>query len=120
MPQEQVGDGGLFPACAECSVLGCCCWAVRVPAGADSVLLCLLRATDAGLLYLRRIKDLAPPDDEDQRPACVDMRVRVSSPHVTGATDPHAHITPAVLHCRSCHVRGLFPCEPAVSVAAAY
>lgn len=31
-------------------------------------------------VYLRRIKDLVPPEEEGQRPACVDMRVRVSAP----------------------------------------
>lgn len=35
-------------------------------------------AADAALPYLRRIKDLAPPEELGQRPACVDMRVRVS------------------------------------------
>lgn len=98
MLQKQVGE---ISVCEECSVLGCCCRSVQLPAshqacGPDSVLLCLLRATDAGLIYLRRIKDLAAPDDEDQRPPCVDMRVRVRTA-CKGTTD-NVRITPAAPH----------------------
>lgn len=105
--------------CEECSVLSCCCRSVRLPAshqacGADSVLLCLLRATDAGLVYLRRIKDLAAPDDEDQRPPCVDMRVRVGTS--CKRTTDHVRITPAAAHSHwSCHPSAV-PCQPAGSV----
>ncbi len=38
--------------------------------------LALVRA-DAASVYLRKIRDLAPPDEEGTSPACVDMRVRV-------------------------------------------
>lgn len=45
--------------------------------------MCPAVTTDDGAVYLRRIRDLAPPEQEGQRPLCVDMRVQVGCEAVT-------------------------------------
>jgi hypothetical protein len=92
MPQQQVtparrrrGSCHSLNGCSCLVTLSCaavlcprpvnCATAVSVSASTAVV---VHLAADAAFLYLRRIKDLATPEEQGQRPACVDMRVRVS------------------------------------------
>lgn len=76
-------EGGVAVRTCTFELGGWHSWPVCVCAHAQSCVIvsCLLMSlqphADTSCVYMRRIKDLTPPEEEGQRPPCVDMRVKV-------------------------------------------
>jgi hypothetical protein len=80
--QRVLGSGGTTQGVCVCVCVPaffCCraCVVCPVLVATCAAALLLLPRTEAGAVFLRKIRDLSPPEQEGQRPLCVDMRVQV-------------------------------------------